>query len=371
MRVVGFSVLLLTLAGCLGTPQLPSLDEVELAEDSANSDLVAPDKPAPETVLEELQSVENLPDVPDQATQDKPRRGLFGIFGRNKAAATEEDANTPQGKQVEDDGTMDGPAKADATAEPEEVAAQKPEEPEDEAASVAPRRGLLGLFGGKRRNAAVQQSEGDALTDADEEDGASDGQSDTVVASVEPEDIEEPRQPRRGLFGPRRNRTSEPAVTPGTVLPFGEIGVACGVRGRALGKEVERFPAKGRGYRLYDSNPSSTAPRTHYLTGFKDGCPRQFTAALALIGSPVLHEQMRYDQYNKDLPITDADKAYERIKRRICKVSNGEHCPEKRVEALEKGMAFVTLYERFGANASWEEILLHEGKVAGSSLRKR
>lgn len=371
MRIFGFSVLLLMLAGCLGTPELPSLDEVELAEDSANSDLVAPDKPAPETVLEELQSVENLPDVPDQATQHKPRRGLFGIFGRNKADAATEETNAIPDEAAQENAESVTSIEEGAAAESEEVAAQKPEEPEDGAASVAPRRGLLGLFGGKRRNAAAQESEGDAPADAGEENGASDGQSGAVVASVEPEDIEEPRRPRRGLFGPRRNRASEPTVTPGTVLPFGEIGVACGVRGRALGKEVERFPAKGRGYRLYDSNPSSTAPRTHYLTGFKDGCPRQFTAALALIGSPMLHEQMRYDQYNKDLPVTDADKAYERIKRRICKVSNGEHCPEKRVEALEKGMAFVTLYERFGANASWEEILLHEGKVAGSSLRKR
>jgi hypothetical protein len=160
-------------------------------------------------------------------------------------------------------------------------------------------------------------------------------------------------------------------IEPGTVLPFGDIGVVCGVRGRALGKEVDRFPAKGKGYRLYDSNPSSTLPRTHFLTGFKDGCARQFTASLVLIGSPVLHEQMRYDPSNNDIPVTEADKAYERIKRRICKVSKGEPCPEKHVAALEKGMAFVTLYERFGGNASWEEVLLHNGQIAGTSLRKR
>jgi len=309
MRVIWFSVVLLALTGCLGAPELPTLDEVELAEDAASSGLIAPDKPAPKSVLEELQSIENLPGVPDQATQDKPRGGLFGLFKRNHADATEEDA----------DATPDGVTAQDAQNTP----------PEGAGASQA---------------------------------------KEAVTETPEAESID---TPHRGLFGPRRNRAPGPNVTPGTVLPFGEIGVACGVRGRALGKEVERFPAKGKGYRLFDSDPTSTALRTHYLTGFKDGCPRQFTAALAMIGSPELHEQMRYDQYNKDLPYTDADKAYEQIKQRICKVSKGQLCPEERIGALENGMAFVTLYERFGDNASWEEILLHKGKVAGSSLRKR
>ncbi len=359
MRVVGFSVLLLTLAGCLGTPQLPTLNEVELAEDSASSGLVASPNPASKTVLEELQSVENLPEVPDQPTGDKPRRGLFGLFARNKPDAASGDTTVATQKADAGAEVTETPAKPDATLT-EDTVAQTP----NPKASDPPRRGLFGLFGGKRNSATPETPDGAVVSDAK----PAVDQDEDVIASLAPE---EPRQPRRGLFGPRRNRGSEPIVAPGTVLPFGEIGVACGVRGRALGKEVDRFPAKGRGYRLYDSNPSSTTPRTHYLTGFKDGCPRQFTAALAMIGSPVLHEQMRYDQYNKDLPFTDADKAYERIKRRICKVAKGQLCPEERVRALEKGMAFVTLYERFGGNASWEEVLLHEGKIAGSSLRKR
>lgn len=178
------------------------------------------------------------------------------------------------------------------------------------------------------------------------------------------------QKPRRGLFGSRRSHQPDTVIEPGTVLPFGEIGVVCGVRGRDLGKQVDRFPPKGRGYRLYDSNPSSRLPRTQYLTGFKDGCARQFTASLVMMGSPVLHEKMRYDPGNKGLPVTEADKAYERIKQRICKVSKGQPCPEKYVSALEKGMAFVTLYERFGSNAIWEEILLYKGRVAGTSLRR-
>ena len=236
------------------------------------------------------------------------------------------------------------------------------------ASEDASRRGLFGLFGSKRNKSIETQEDSQqvAAKEATEDESVKEPDSEAEAAESAYE-----KPARRGLFGPRRKQAMEPSVEPGTVLPFGEIGVACGVRGRALGKEVDRFPDKGKEYRLYDSNPSSTAPRTHYLTGFKDGCPRQFTAALALIGSPVLHEQMRYDPYNKDISITEADKAYERIKRRICKVPKGEPCPEKRVAALEKGMAFVTLYERFGSNASWEEVLLHNGQIAGSSLRKR
>ena len=312
MRVIGFSVALLLLAGCLGTPQTSAIEDAAVAEDSSDSGTSADHAPASQGANQVAESDENSTETVDQATPEKPRRGLFGLFVRNKPDGAKESAT-----EVEQD-------KAIGT-EPEEV----------------PVRNDVSLSG-------------DAVV-ADPDIGASDT----------------PRKPRRGLFGPRRSNQPDSVIEPGTVLPFGEIGVVCGVRGRALGKEVDRFPAKGKGYRLYDSNPSSTLPRTHYLTGFKDGCARQFTASLVLIGSPVLHEQMRYDPSNKDIAVTEADKAYERIKRRICKVAKGEPCPEKHVAALEKGMAFVTLYERFGGNASWEEVLLHNGQIAGTSLRKR
>ncbi len=312
MRVIGFSIALLVLAGCLGTPQTPAIEDASVATASADSGTPADQAPASQDANEAPESDETPTETADQAAPEKPRRGLFGLFVRNKTDGAKEPATEVE--QEEATGT-----------EPAEVPV-----PND-----APQSG------------------------------------DAVVADPDIEASDTPRKPRRGLFGPRRNNQPDSVIEQGTVLPFGEIGVVCGLRGRALGKEVDRFPAKGKGYRLYDSNPSSTLPRTHYLTGFKDGCARQFTASLVLIGSPVLHEQMRYDPSNKDIPVTEADKAYERIKRRICKVSKGEPCPEKHVAALEKGMAFVTLYERFGSNASWEEVLLHNGQIAGTSLRRR
>jgi len=312
MRVIGFSVALLVLAGCLGGPQTAATEDASVVTGNADSGIPADQAPASQDIKEASENDVNPTETVEQAAPQKPRRGLLGLFARNKTDGAKE--SVPEVEQEEATG-----------AESEEVSVPK--------------------------------------------DVSSSG--DAVVVDPDIQVSDTPRKPRRGLFGPRRSDRPDSVIAPGTVLPFGEIGVVCGLRGRALGKEVDRFPAKGKGYRLYDSNPISTQPRTHYLTGFKDGCARQFTASLVLIGSPVLHEQMRYDPSNKDIAVTEADKAYERIKRRICKVSKGEPCPEKHVAALEKGMAFVTLYERFGSNASWEEVLLHNGKIAGTSLRRR
>ncbi len=265
-----------------------------------------------------------------------------------------------------------------ATAQEDKSVSEAPEDigsaASGAAASDVPReetqhRGLFALFGGKRNTTAaieVEKPQPVITEDPAKEDAIEAPDDKPVIVNA----IDR-RPARHGLFGPRRQQTIAPTLAPGTVLPFGEIGVACGVRGHALGKEVDRFPVRGKGYRLFDSDPASTKPRTYFLTGFKDGCARQFTAALALIGSPVLHEQMRYDPSNKDISVTEADKAYEQIKRRICKIPKGEPCPEKHIAALEKGMAFVTLYKQFGNDSSWEEVLLHQGKVAGTSLRKR
>ena len=190
-----------------------------------------------------------------------------------------------------------------------------------------------------------------------------------VVALIEPQEIAQPRRPRNGLFGPRRAKVGQfPQVEPGVVLPFGQIGLACGIRGSALGKEVDRFPERGKGYKLYDSNPSITGPRTHFITGFKDGCPRQFTASLALLDSPVLHEQLLTVSGSGAQHSTAADIAFQKIRAQVCRTGQGKACPEKRIDEMEKSMAFVTTYERFGGNANWTEILLHNGAVAANSV---
>jgi len=308
MRSGVFALLLLMLAGCFGSPELPLIADVELAEDAPESGLVAADGDAPETVLQELQSVENVPKIETDlaAEPEKPRRGLLGLF-RRKPAPDVSSESTEQQESAE----------------------------------------------GADSEIPTETKEGDV----------------EIAAIAPPKESGSRNGGLFGLFGQKADPSEQ--VEPGTILPYGKIGVACAVRGKALGKEVDRFPAKGKGYRLYDSDPSTTQPRTHYLTGFKDGCPRQFTASLALLASPVLHEQLLFAEKSSQQHSNAADKAFEKIRKQICRVGRGKPCPEKRINALEKSMVFVTTYERFGGNASWEEILVHKGVLAASSHQAR
>lgn len=319
MRFGVFALSAMLLSGCLGTPQLPLLSDVELAKDAPESGLVAADVEAPDTVLQELQSVGNVPDVPpEDAVPEKPRRGLAALFGRLKNRTKET-----------------APAVAVDAADVDADVADVDEADADAAPTPAP----------------------DSSTEEE-----------VAIAMVAPAEATSPRRERKGLFGPRRAKASEFAqMDPGVVLPFGQIGLACRIRGGALGKEVDRFPERGKGYRLFDTNPSMTGPRTHYITGFKDGCPRQFTASLALLESPVLHEQLLSVKSSQGQHSTDADTAFQKIRAQVCQIGRCKACPEKRIAKMEKSMAFVTTYERFGGNARWTEILLHNGKVVANS----
>ncbi|PIE16166.1 MAG: hypothetical protein CSA68_04000 [Rhodobacterales bacterium] len=191
-----------------------------------------------------------------------------------------------------------------------------------------------------------------------------------VAPAAEIEETQEAQDPKKsrsffGLFGGGSDAVE--TVAPGQPLEFGQIASACGLRGAKLGKEVDRF----KSYRLYESPGSENGMRTYSLTGMKDGCARQFKAAMAMLGSPTMHEQMRYDSSNDSLSVSDTDKAYERIKARICPGTRGKPCPDKRTPKLEKTAAYVTAYPSFGSNSHWFEILLHKGRVAASSTRAR
>ena len=148
---------------------------------------------------------------------------------------------------------------------------------------------------------------------------------------------------------------------PGVILPFGQVVTACGLNRRELGTEVDRSPGAGK-YRLFDTNPGSTEQRTQFLTGFDDGCARQFTASLALFGTTQVHEATRYNPLNTN-PYSDTDDAYERIKTRICRVPRGEFCPEKHAAKLSRNSAFVSVYRGFGDTGKWIEMFLHRGKL--------
>lgn len=154
-------------------------------------------------------------------------------------------------------------------------------------------------------------------------------------------------------------------VAPGQVLPYGEIATVCGLPDAALGTAM----ATASGLVIHDSAPGSIALRSHFITGFPDGCARQFTAALALFGDVGTHEIVRYQPSNAGIAYTETDLAYEQIKGRVCGVAQGQPCGA-RLEQLGRNTAFVTVYERFGSSPVWAEILIHDGAVVAMDFKR-
>ncbi|NCO20840.1 MAG: hypothetical protein GW905_02245 [Rhodobacterales bacterium] len=237
----------------------------------------------------------------------QPRRGgLLGLFARN---APEPDSAAPQ----DQDEQNPEPAPVPDTEEPTEP----------------PRRGLFGLFG--------------AVRAADPESAISGAASATPATSV-----------------PLRDVTA--------VLPFGQVATVCGVAARDLGDPVAQSPRDGRAqWQLYDSAPSSTGPRTQYVTGFRDRCARQITGAMVLFGSADVHETTRYARTNTQ-PYTSTDDAYETVKSRLCGVRQGVPCPSDRTGRLEKAVSFVTVYPAFGSTGEWYELLLVDGRLEAAAM---
>lgn len=152
----------------------------------------------------------------------------------------------------------------------------------------------------------------------------------------------------------------------GTAIPFGEIARVCDARGKPLGKQIE---AQGRrGFTLYDSNPESLHKRTFYVTGFDDGCPRQFTAATVLFGTPSFYEQIRFGPAGEHLPFAATDKAYDAVKSSVCRARASKPCGRK-IGTLDDNTAFLSAYEFNEHNNSWKEFLVHDGAVMAGAVK--
>ncbi|MEJ6399094.1 hypothetical protein [Yoonia sp. 208BN28-4] len=164
-----------------------------------------------------------------------------------------------------------------------------------------------------------------------------------------------------GAATPSPDGPDRQVVPFGTRLPFGEIATVCDAPSN-LGTRI----ASVSGYDVFDSIPNSTAPRPHYIRGFGDGCVRQFTAALSLMGDVGTHEVVRYNPANRQ-PYSETDNAYEAIKASFCRVSHGSPCGG-RLDSLAANTTFLSVYERFGTNGKWFEILLHGGQVAAIAI---
>ncbi len=155
-------------------------------------------------------------------------------------------------------------------------------------------------------------------------------------------------------------------VPPLTNQPFGEVGTTCGLSTREMGTNI----ADVSGYKIYDTAPNTTGPRPHYITGFKDRCARQFTAALVLTGDVGTHEVVRYETAQSRRPYTQVDNAYEAIKSGFCRAGFGKPCGS-RINALARNTTFITGYERFTSSPVWMEILLHGGEVAAVAVERK
>jgi hypothetical protein len=171
------------------------------------------------------------------------------------------------------------------------------------------------------------------------------------------------RQKAARLTGPDAR-----TVAPGEVLPFGEIARACHIKRGQMGKEVAKYPERGAKYRVYDSALGNVGLHTFYVTGFKDGCPRQFTAALAVFGSAGMYEALRYGLPVKARSKKPTDKAYETVKSRVCGVARSKPCGAK-VSRLEKSTVFLSLYNRFEGAQGWTNLLLSDGNVMAKDVQ--
>lgn len=275
------------------------------------------------------------------------RRGLFGFL---RAKETAQPAQ-PVAQIVADAPAATATSVEQAVAiEPEKVAEVTQTVPE---ATVQPRRGLFGLLGGARAK--------------DKSDDEIKVRTAALTPTIEPKSL--PRKTPRSNTRNRKHKGPDAQIVAfGTRLPSGVVARVCDLPGGRLGKEIEKFPARGRGYKLIDSKPGSSATRPFYVTGFDDNCARTFTAALALFGSPTMHEQLRYGLPSKVQPYSLTDKAYEGIKRSVCGAAKNKPCGAS-ISKLEKNTVFISMYDRIGSNASWSNILVHDGWVLAADRK--
>ncbi len=310
MRLVILSVTMLALGAC-GDPmaKLPRLADVEMAEDAGQAAALS------DPTEDNLSEAEPVAIASDQ---DKPRGGLLG-FLRKKADS---------GK-AEGDAAVEGDALAESAASDDQTAPEQSATEEVQLAALAPqpeaeprKKGLFGgLLGG----------------------GATDGGSSAAN-------------------GPKPGAPDYEKVGPGVTLPHGKVARLCGVSAASLGKKAESFPGRSGPFTLYDSAPGSTAPRNFYMTGFDDGCARQFTAALVMFASVETYDQIHYGMPGATLTRSETDRAYESLKSRVCRVAKGKPCGG-RSNRLARNTAFVSIYERFEDNARWTTLLVHDGEV--------
>lgn len=282
-------------------------------------------------------------------------------------------AALPTSEEVAREGFF-GTSAAEAQAVPQtpKIAAQKPSR----------NGGLFGLF---RRKSDTDSAVEAALNDVEGRPAVPNNASVEVVtltpeaAAPAPDVVPIKRGGLLGLLRPKRTPEAQTAaaqlprsgpdaqdVAPGTILPFGVVARVCEAKGRALGKRVEKAPASG--FALYDTDPQTTGPRSFHITGFNDGCARQFTAATVVLSSAETYEQFRFGPAGKHLPQGDTDAAYARIKRQACGAGKNKPCGAQ-IKTLNRSTFFVSSYRDLGQTGGWSELLIHQGGVVAAAQK--
>lgn len=151
-------------------------------------------------------------------------------------------------------------------------------------------------------------------------------------------------------------------------VPFGTVARVCEAKGKPLGTLASAAP--GGGFQLYDTGPKGVALRKFYLTGFEDGCPRQFTAATAVFGTPSQYETLHYGQGKGGFIYGVTDAAYENIKENVCGTPAGEPCGRK-IKKLDQSTVFVSAYDLSSDTERWTDFLIYNGKIVATALKTK
>lgn len=344
----------LLLAGCAADPLagIKKLDEVDVVAPAPVVEAVA----APIETDQKATLFQRLMRK-RQVAPDAAQAPAEAVAPTEAPAPTQKPAQDPVANTVK---TPEPPVASQAGAEVKTPLAEGAGATEPVAApkEEKPKRGWL--FGGRK----AKQTPDVTLAEPQKLDV----QVEKVALTPEPE---EASGGGGGLFSKRKAaRLTGPdakAAVPGEVLPFGEVARACHVKRKSMGKEVAKYPERGPKYRVYNSAAGAGGVNTFYITGFKDGCPRQVTAALAVFGTASMYEALRFSLPAKARSKKSTDKAYEKVKSRICGVGRNKPCGAK-VSKVEKNTVFLSLYNRFEGARGWTNLLLSDGKLLAKDV---
>ena len=340
---------------------LDRLNQVDLPEQDASAAAL----PTEEETLREgyfgtSAATGEVPSTVAAAPSERPaRRG--GLFDLLRPAPVNDQSRTAAGPAANSETPAQDPS-SEANSQNAAIARV-------ETATPA-RTGFIGrlLGGGSAKENPASNLANAPTTDAEDQQA-------TTLAGLAPISDRSSEPSNRGLFGrpasqssaaTRRTGPDARDVAHGTTLPFGEVARSCGTQNNQLGSKIEKASAKG--YTLYDSKPNTASPRTFYITGFSDGCPRQLTAANVLLGSAALYERLYYGPGGEFLPVGATDRAYEKIKRQVCGTGPRKPCGAK-IKQMERSTFFVSAYSQFGDVNSWSELLIHDGQVLASAIK--